>query len=634
MDYRIPAFVAIIIIVFVAMSLLYNLVNGPINVPQGKLMRATILKPIGMVGVGEVNDMNELIKNGTVAQTAAATASAIQAGIIMTGSSGCHWTCDPGYENVAGHCRNVCGTTLTPITSSSGEVISGGCSRNSDCPSGQTCQISLSTASASIGYCVSSSTAQSEGGEGAGVAASGFCNDMCTGYSWSTTIPTGEDDPYKCWSLNGWASPEGCCCGGHSTFIPSAGFGASGTFATREDLEKIQGGPFKGLPAETIAIYFSSDHGGNEGGSWKGGLVCTTDAHGCCSRECENGGSCGQSPWSSEECMHYCTPLPGFQHISAVCIVNHNCFCIQTGLGVTFPSGSSDLTCLNANAKHTCFDCVGETGSDCVWCPSSNRCLPGRTDGNYDCSVQIAYKNDDCFGYGAVENPTTTTTAPADTQAPFFSDQSESAIRVTPNDAVQLSIYWTDNVGLSTAILITNETGAWKATSFYGSPKRYDAGDTGGWSNFTWKNSSVPIGTLIGWGVEANDTSNNFNYSSTGLFGIVQTTTTSTTTASFSASNFACSAITGGFLCNLNYNNNLGENGILIFLFTDSNGNIIEAPAPTVNQGSGNTAVTFYCSVHPSGDYFVFWNAYRKSDASLSNRVVWSTTNERQKVTC
>jgi len=129
------------------------------------------------------------------------------------------------------------------------------------------------------------------------------------------------------------------------------------------------------------------------------------------------------------------------------------------------------------------------------------------------------------------------------------------------------------------------------------------------------------------------------------------TTTTSTTTTSststttttpgpqiFTGSDFACTAITGGFSCSLNYTHNLGENGILAFLFKDSDGNVRSAPtsvvSPADSSNPGTAGALFYCSAFPAGQYTVSWIVWRQSDSALANRVAWSKSTEGQTISC
>jgi hypothetical protein len=77
------------------------------------------------------------------------------------------------------------------------------------------------------------------------------------------------------------------------------------------------------------------------------------------------------------------------------------------------------------------------------------------------------------------------------------------------DETVKLSAYWSDNVGLSKAVLSMNETGFWGNKTSYGSP--LDLTGASDWSNFTWSNSSITPGTLVGWRIHGNDSTGNIN---------------------------------------------------------------------------------------------------------------------------
>ena len=116
-----------------------------------------------------------------------------------------------------------------------------------------------------------------------------------------------------------------------------------------------------------------------------------------------------------------------------------------------------------------------------------------------------------------------------------------------------------------------------------------------------------------------------------------ETTTTTTTPpamTNFTANNFTCSNISSGFSCGLYYNNYLGEDAVAIFLFSNTNGDVVSSGAPTASQISNSTSTYFFCSAVPSGSYYVSWKAYRLSDSVLSNAVAWSKSSERQIITC
>ncbi len=106
-----------------------------------------------------------------------------------------------------------------------------------------------------------------------------------------------------------------------------------------------------------------------------------------------------------------------------------------------------------------------------------------------------------------------------DTIAPSYSDLAQSNSTLYQGDTNYLTAVWTDNVQLKTAKLETNETGVWENKTTYGSPLSLK----GNYSlvNFSWSNSSVSAGTVIGWRIWASDRSNNWAVTSTMNFTII-----------------------------------------------------------------------------------------------------------------
>ncbi|MEM5814824.1 MAG: hypothetical protein QXD77_03325, partial [Candidatus Aenigmatarchaeota archaeon] len=101
---------------------------------------------------------------------------------------------------------------------------------------------------------------------------------------------------------------------------------------------------------------------------------------------------------------------------------------------------------------------------------------------------------------------------------PQWSSMSQNTSTPYEGDAVLLSAYWADDKGLGTAILSTNETGAWQNKTTYGSPMSL-SGKTA-WSNFTWQNASVTAGTTVGWRIYANDSRNQWNVTDIAAFTV------------------------------------------------------------------------------------------------------------------
>jgi|GEM_PF-1223401 len=88
-------------------------------------------------------------------------------------------------------------------------------------------------------------------------------------------------------------------------------------------------------------------------------------------------------------------------------------------------------------------------------------------------------------------------------------------------EEITISVYWSDESGLSHAILSTNETGC----GLYPCYNRTILSLSGSqvWSNFSWINSSLSNGTVIVWKVYANDTFGNQNATQEFNFTIVDT---------------------------------------------------------------------------------------------------------------
>jgi len=92
-----------------------------------------------------------------------------------------------------------------------------------------------------------------------------------------------------------------------------------------------------------------------------------------------------------------------------------------------------------------------------------------------------------------------------DITKPKWENQEQNASTIDVGASVLLYAHWSDDVGLSQAILSTNETGGRRNKTIYA------FNSNSSWSNFTWHNASVPAGSVVGWRIYANDTSNNWN---------------------------------------------------------------------------------------------------------------------------
>gem|GEM_PF-3847090 len=102
---------------------------------------------------------------------------------------------------------------------------------------------------------------------------------------------------------------------------------------------------------------------------------------------------------------------------------------------------------------------------------------------------------------------------------PRWSSQAQNSSAPPQGSAVKLSAFWDDNSTLSHAWLSTNESGSWNnysLTALSGSSS---------WSNFTWNNASVSVGTVVGWKIYANNTNSQSNVTSTMAFTIASNDT-------------------------------------------------------------------------------------------------------------
>jgi hypothetical protein len=100
---------------------------------------------------------------------------------------------------------------------------------------------------------------------------------------------------------------------------------------------------------------------------------------------------------------------------------------------------------------------------------------------------------------------------------PLWSQQTQNNSNPAVGDAVKLSAYWNDTAGLNTAWLETNESGTWQNKTTYGSPFSF-SNATLNYSNFTWVNSSVAGGTVVGWRIHTNNSGGAANSTDTMAF--------------------------------------------------------------------------------------------------------------------
>ncbi len=111
-----------------------------------------------------------------------------------------------------------------------------------------------------------------------------------------------------------------------------------------------------------------------------------------------------------------------------------------------------------------------------------------------------------------------------DAEPPRWVVQKQSTNSSFQGETVLLYVKLQDDVALGTAILSTNETGAWiNWTNRYMSPmtlSRNGKKVNETWAVFPWRNSESPIGTTVGWLVWFNDTSGKWNSTSVQAFAV------------------------------------------------------------------------------------------------------------------
>jgi len=101
---------------------------------------------------------------------------------------------------------------------------------------------------------------------------------------------------------------------------------------------------------------------------------------------------------------------------------------------------------------------------------------------------------------------------------PRWENQTQKYDTLTEGETNVFYISLWDDVALDWAWLYTNETG------WFRYPREYkNLTKISGWQdvNFTWVNTSIRAGTVIGWYVRFNDTSGNWNESATMHFTVV-----------------------------------------------------------------------------------------------------------------
>jgi len=109
---------------------------------------------------------------------------------------------------------------------------------------------------------------------------------------------------------------------------------------------------------------------------------------------------------------------------------------------------------------------------------------------------------------------------------------------------------------------------------------------------------------------------------------ITSTTTGSTTTTiipEFVCTDFTCNSMSNGYKCQFSYTNNLVEDTYVMFLFSDSTGEILPCATLMKTQRGTGTVETIFLCPRTTGRYYVDWLVYLASDTRLKNPIRWST---------
>ena len=306
-----------------------------------------------------------------------------------------------------------------------------------------------------------------------------------------------------------------------------------------------------------------------------------------------------------------------------------------------------------------------EQNSKC--CSNANYCVSNETSGLTDCKSE-GFERDDNYGCfkgkwglcsatsveGTIQNSGGTTyyccpdgssyswrTSPCGVNVgPTYFSQSTSS--TLAGSAVEFRLKLTSNTGLSGYIFsIDNCVGSFVNGTFT------SINGTGNWSNVTQTINST-VGCIVRWKVYSNDTTNKWSISDTYSFttttteqtttttttsGTTSTTTTTATGGSFTASGFSCSARNERYNCTLTYDNELGENAVIVFGASDSSGNPIYDIPYTVPTGSATvTNINYFC--RNGGTYYMSYEVYRLSDTNLEHVVAFSSPSQRQLIAC
>jgi len=287
----------------------------------------------------------------------------------------------------------------------------------------------------------------------------------------------------------------------------------------------------------------------------------------------------------------------------------------------------ANLTELNLNTTATNVTlyyrkCSPSCGA---WASSVTNCYANPTAPNYVCNItldlyslyaegniiQFLYNVSDKAGNtGANGTEASPNNVTIDRTAPGYSNvgTNDTDNTIGTNVGLNITAYWTDAYSLGYAILSTNETGAWaNKTANYSSTMTMSG--VGYWTNFTWKNTSMAVGTVVGYKVYANDSVGNQNVSSEGTFTLDGTaprwsanTSSIQTVYSSSVSSF-----------NVTWTDNVG----LAYVVIEGNWSG-SAKNYTMTDLTGGSYVYNYNTTLPAGT--LYWKVYANDTSGTENK--------------
>ncbi|MCK4491147.1 MAG: hypothetical protein KAU03_00885 [Candidatus Altiarchaeales archaeon] len=339
----------------------------------------------------------------------------------------------------------------------------------------------------------------------------------------------------------------------------------------------------------------------------------------------------------------------------------------------TIPETTTTTIQLECRDLGDCHECLG---NGCEWCDRQLPWPAGDTSYCMDGSCNVF----NCFLGSCITNPvdcpgpppTTTTTTISDTTT----TTSDTTTTISNTTTTTISNTTTTSTTTTSSTTTTAPCQVWvnskSCTCDEGTETKCDYNINFACSsdyNDTWYNATLvtsfshsasgqcghPVniatsGALLTPGIPYNITMLGYNKSGEVMCratdtliceinGSTTTTTTSETTTTviskLSFSNFVCSQIEGGNKCSLNYENNAGEEIIVLLLFKSAKtGKIVSTGALIVPEGTGTVVSILLCNSVDPGKYNALWRAYKESDSKLTDPLAWSKSTEVKDITC